>query len=135
VRELVPNRGPAGLRPGEFWALDDLSFDLAPGEALAIVGANGAGKSTLLKILYGLLKPDGGEVRLRGSVEALIELGTGINPLLTGAENVRTVAAIHGLDATATRSWTASPTRRSNPTAPACRRAFPTPSPPTSGPT
>jgi ABC-type polysaccharide/polyol phosphate transport system ATPase subunit len=83
------------LRPGEFWALDDVSFDLRPGEGLAVLGSNGAGKSTLLRILYGLLKPDGGEVRLRGRAEALIELGTGFNPLLTGRENLEVVAALH----------------------------------------
>ena len=98
ARELIPRRAPeAGLREGEFWALDDVSFELARGESLAVVGRNGAGKSTLLKVLYGLLKPDRGEVRLHGHAEALIELGTGINPLLTGRENVRVGAALQGL--------------------------------------
>lgn len=99
ARELAPGREPrdAGLRAGEFWALDDVSFELRRGESLAVVGRNGAGKSTLLKILYGLLKPDRGEVRLRGRTEALIELGTGINQLLTGRENIRVAAALHGL--------------------------------------
>jgi lipopolysaccharide transport system ATP-binding protein len=97
--ELLPfARTQATLRPDEFWALDDVSFDLAPGESLAVVGANGAGKSTLLKVLCGLLKPDRGEVRLRGRAEALLELGTGLNPLLTGRENVQVGAAVHGLD-------------------------------------
>lgn len=102
ARELVPLREQgARLRRHEFWALDDISFELPPGTALAIVGHNGAGKSTLLRILYGLLKPDRGEVRLRGRCEALIELGTGFNPLLTGRENVRVGAALHGLDSRA----------------------------------
>jgi lipopolysaccharide transport system ATP-binding protein len=98
ARELWPGASDGGLRRGEFWALDDVSFELARGESLAIVGDNGAGKSTLLKVLFGLLKPDRGEVRLRGRAEALIELGTGFSPLLTGRENVRVGAALQGLD-------------------------------------
>ena len=105
ARELVPvPEGDRGLRPGERWALDGVSFDVERGSALAIVGANGAGKSTLLKVLYGLLKPDRGEVRLHGRVEGLIELGTGFNPLLTGRENALVAAALNGIggsDATA----------------------------------
>jgi len=85
------------LRPAEFWALEDISFDLRPGESLAVIGANGAGKSTLLKVLYGLIKPDAGHVRVVGSVDAMIELGTGFNPVLSGRENVYVNAAIHGL--------------------------------------
>lgn len=99
ARELGGQRGTPGLRAGEFWALEDISFQIAPGEALAIVGHNGAGKSTLLKILYGLLKPDAGEVRLRGQAQAIIELGTGFNGLLSGRENVEVGAALHGLAA------------------------------------
>lgn len=99
ARELLPFAAETpGLRSGEFWALDDVSFDVKAGSSVAIIGHNGAGKSTLLKILYGLLKPDRGEVRIRGRCEALIELGTGFNPLLSGRENVRVGAALHGLD-------------------------------------
>ena len=87
---------PAGLRPGEFLALDDVSFELARGKALAVLGHNGAGKSTLLKVLYGILKPNGGEVAITGSVGALIELGAGFNPLLSGLENILVGAAING---------------------------------------
>jgi lipopolysaccharide transport system ATP-binding protein len=96
ARELIPG-GLGGLRDGEFWALDDVSFTLAPGDALAIVGRNGAGKSTLLKLLFGLLKPDRGEIRRNGRIEAIIELGTGFNPLLSGRENIAVGAALHGL--------------------------------------
>jgi ABC-type polysaccharide/polyol phosphate transport system ATPase subunit len=85
------------LRPSEFWALQDISFRVDPGESLAVIGHNGAGKSTLLKILYGLLKPDTGEVRIRGRAQAIIELGTGFNALLTGRENVEIGAALQGL--------------------------------------
>jgi len=95
-RELFPARGRP-LRDGEFWALEDISFAVAPGEAVAVVGHNGAGKSTLLKLLTGLLKPDRGTIEIRGRTEALIELGTGFNPALTGRENLRVVAALHGL--------------------------------------
>jgi ABC-type polysaccharide/polyol phosphate transport system ATPase subunit len=99
AREFIPAPEPASLRPGEFWALDDISFEVAPGDSLAVIGQNGAGKSTLLKILHGLLKPDAGEVRVRGRTQAIIELGTGFNALLTGRENVEVGAALHGLGA------------------------------------
>jgi ABC-type polysaccharide/polyol phosphate transport system ATPase subunit len=95
-RQLLPRAAEPPLRAGEFWALDDVSFDLARGEALAVIGRNGAGKSTLLKLLYGLVKPDRGEVRLHGRLAALIELGTGFHPLLTGRENVQLGAALQG---------------------------------------
>ena len=97
LREVAgPLARREGLRRGEFLALDDVSLSLSPGQALAVLGHNGAGKSTLLKILNGLLKPNGGEVRIAGSVGALIELGTGLNPLLSGRENILVGAAIHG---------------------------------------
>jgi len=102
AREVLPIAPPAGLRRDEFWAVDDVSFELRKGEALAIIGRNGAGKSTLLKMLAGLLKPDRGEARLRGRAQALIELGVGFDPLLTGRENVRVGAALQGLDRRAT---------------------------------
>lgn len=101
TQELMP-RGSSrrtGLRAHEFWALQDVSFTLQRGEALAIVGDNGAGKSTLLKLLHGLLKPDAGEIRIRGRVGAIIELGTGLNGELTGRENVALGATLHGLNA------------------------------------
>jgi ABC-type polysaccharide/polyol phosphate transport system ATPase subunit len=97
-RELIGRGGGArSLRPGEFWSLDDVSFVLAAGEALAVMGANGAGKTTLLRIVAGLLKPDSGEVRVRGRLSALIELGAGLNPLLTGRENIEIAAALQGI--------------------------------------
>lgn len=85
------------LRPAEFWALDGVSFELARGEILGVVGPNGAGKSTLLKLLNGLIRPDRGTVRVRGRVQALIELGTGFNPVLSGRENVWVNAAVLGI--------------------------------------
>ncbi|HKP47726.1 MAG TPA: ABC transporter ATP-binding protein [Pyrinomonadaceae bacterium] len=85
------------LRPGEFWALDKVSFDLRRGEALGLVGANGAGKSTLLRLISGLIKPDAGSLRVRGRVAPLIALGAGFNPILTGRENIYVNMSILGL--------------------------------------
>jgi len=99
-RELVPVRGPAdrhGLRKEEFWAVDDVSFELRRGECIGLIGRNGAGKTTLLKLLNGLIKPTRGEIEIRGRVGALIALGAGFNPILTGRENVYVNAAVLGL--------------------------------------
>src|ERR1051325_8398497 len=76
------------LRRNEFWAVKDINFTLRRGECLGIIGRNGAGKSTLLKMLNGLIKPDEGAITIRGKIGALIELGAGFNPLLTGRENI-----------------------------------------------
>ncbi|MFT5943243.1 MAG: lipopolysaccharide transport system ATP-binding protein [Sediminicola sp.] len=84
------------LRKDEFWAVKDINFELKRGECLGLIGHNGAGKSTLLKILNGLLTPDIGQVTMRGKVGALIELGAGFNPILTGRENVYNNAAVLG---------------------------------------
>lgn len=85
------------LRPGEFFALKNVSFRLQPGECLALLGANGAGKSTLLKMINGLIRPDRGAIRRRGRLNAMIELGAGFNPLLSGRENTYVNAALLGL--------------------------------------
>src|SRR5438270_484145 len=80
-----------------FFALKNISFSVEEGEGLAVVGANGAGKSTLLGLVAGLAKPDEGTVRVNGRIAALLELGSGFHPDLTGAENVRVNAALIGL--------------------------------------
>jgi len=84
------------LRKDEFWAVKDISFELRRGECLGLIGHNGAGKSTLLKILNGLITPDQGQVTMRGRVGALIELGAGFNPVLTGRENIYNNGAVLG---------------------------------------
>lgn len=84
------------LRSGEFWAVRDISFELKRGECLGLIGSNGAGKSTLLKMLNGLIKPDKGRISIHGRVGALIELGAGFNPILSGRENIYINASVLG---------------------------------------
>lgn len=97
LREVLPRRGPVPLRKDEFWAIDDLDFTIAPGEAVAIAGPNGAGKTTLMRLIAGILKPDHGEIVLGGRVNPVIELGQGLNPLLTGRENAELGLAWRGV--------------------------------------
>lgn len=85
------------LRPGEFWALRDINLEIRRGECMGLIGRNGAGKSTLLKLLNGLIKPDHGRITIKGRVRALIELGAGFNPILTGLENIYINAAVLGI--------------------------------------
>ncbi len=84
------------LRKQEFWALQDLSFEIKKGELVGLIGPNGAGKTTLLKVLSGLVKPDRGKITIRGKIQALIALNAGFNPILTGRENVYINGAILG---------------------------------------
>lgn len=85
------------LRPKEFWALKDVSFELRRGECLGLIGRNGAGKTTLLRMLNGLIKPDQGRIEMHGRIGALIALGSGFNPVLSGRENIYVNAAVLGL--------------------------------------
>jgi lipopolysaccharide transport system ATP-binding protein len=104
VSELNPFSGSRSgvdiereLREGEFWAVNDVSFELRRGECLGLIGHNGAGKTTLLKMLNGLIKPDRGHIEMRGRVGALIALGAGFNPILTGRENIYVNGSVLGL--------------------------------------
>lgn len=85
------------LRKSEFWAINDVSFELKKGEALGIIGPNGSGKTTLLKMLNGIFWPDKGKIIVKGRMSALIQVGAGFHPLLTGRENVYINAAILGM--------------------------------------
>jgi ABC-2 type transport system ATP-binding protein len=84
-------------RPGEFWALRNVSFDVRPGESIGVVGRNGQGKSTLLKLVAGVLLADEGTVTVHGGVAPLIEITGGFVGDLTVRENVRLTAGLHGM--------------------------------------
>lgn len=94
---ITNNPPPSALREGEFYAVQDVSFELRRGECLGLIGHNGAGKTTLLKMLNGLIKPDAGRITMRGRVGALIALGAGFNPILTGRENIYINGSVLGL--------------------------------------
>ena len=88
---------PLALKQEEFWAVKDLSFEVNKGEALGIIGPNGSGKSTALKLLSGIIRPDQGTYNVKGRVSALIEVGAGFHPDLTGRENVYLNGCILGM--------------------------------------
>ena len=85
------------LRQNEFWSVNDVSFEVRRSECLGLIGPNGAGKSTLLKMLNGIIVPDRGSIKINGRVGALIEVGAGFHPLLTGRENIFINGSIMGL--------------------------------------
>jgi lipopolysaccharide transport system ATP-binding protein len=96
---LLLRRPPRNkLRRDEFWALRDISFQLEPGECLGIIGPNGAGKSTLLKLINRELRPTTGHIATRGSTKPLIRIGTGLQPMLSGRENIYMQCAQMGLN-------------------------------------
>lgn len=85
------------LRPGEFWALENINFSLEPGDALGIMGVNGSGKTTLLRMLNGTYSPDFGVITMRGKIGALIAAGAGFSPMLSGRENIYISGALLGM--------------------------------------
>lgn len=89
--------GAAAREAARFWALRDVDLDLDTGEVLGVIGRNGSGKSTLLKLIGGIAAPSAGEVRVRGRVGSLLEVGTGFHPELTGRENVYLNGSILGM--------------------------------------
>jgi ABC-2 type transport system ATP-binding protein len=97
VRDLLLKGKLGADSPGEFWPFRHVGFDIYPGEAIGVVGRNGQGKSTLLSVIAGVLLPDEGEVSVHAGVAPLIQITGGFEPELTGRENIRLVAGLHGM--------------------------------------
>jgi ABC-2 type transport system ATP-binding protein len=97
LKERLVNFGRSNLHKDDFWALRDVNLDVSTGSTVGLIGPNGSGKSTLLKMIGGIMQPTSGSVHLRGRLAALLELGSGFHPDLTGRENVFLNASILGL--------------------------------------
>jgi ABC-type polysaccharide/polyol phosphate transport system ATPase subunit len=97
IKQILTTSERISLEPGFHWALNDVSFELEKGQSLALIGPNGAGKSTILKLLAKITTPTSGKVEINGQLSALIELGAGFHPDLTGRENIFLNGTILGL--------------------------------------
>jgi ABC-2 type transport system ATP-binding protein len=97
LKERLVNFGRSNLHKDDFWALRDVSIAIESGSTIGLIGPNGSGKSTLLKMIGGIMQPTTGTVNVRGRLAALLELGAGFHPDLTGRENVYLNASILGL--------------------------------------
>ena len=97
VMNVVRSRGRPAEKRREMWAIRDVSFEIAPGEAVGFIGRNGAGKSTMLKILSRITEPTAGSAILHGRVGSLLEVGTGFHGELTGRENIYLNGAMLGM--------------------------------------
>ena len=98
IKEYILKMARGKLFFDEFWALRDVSFSVAAGDSLALIGRNGCGKSTMLKVIAGVMSPTKGKVKVRGNIAPLIELGAGFDMDLTGRENIYMNGAIMGFD-------------------------------------
>lgn len=105
VRDMLGRCYETGkLRPSEFWAVRDVSFNVRRGEKLGFLGINGSGKSTLLRMINGIFPPDGGRITIRGSIGALIAVGVGFHPHMSGRENIFLNGTILGMSRAEIRS-------------------------------
>jgi ABC-type polysaccharide/polyol phosphate transport system ATPase subunit len=105
LKERLVNFGRSNKHKDDFWALRDIDLEITAGSTVGLVGANGSGKSTLLKVIGGIIQPNTGLVQHRGRVAALLELGAGFHPDLTGRENVFLNGAILGLSRRQTEQY------------------------------
>ncbi|WP_372594279.1 ABC transporter ATP-binding protein [Actinotalea sp.] len=105
LKERLVNFGRSNLHKDDFWALRDVDLTIESGTTVGLIGPNGSGKSTLLKMISGILQPTSGSVQLRGRLAALLELGAGFHPDLTGRENVYLNASILGLSRSQTDQY------------------------------